>query len=235
MFFFLSVSFFLRAAPKGKPTAFLKFIKFSVSFPSGWFPEAYTRQEGITVPPREKIHQESFRRLHVATVAFFINLSGDAEHFYKWQLVSFWKALTPTCRWVVNSQWRSDEHREKGGQDVGTSGFAKYAPTKFKVKVLIPQSCPTLCDPMDCSPPGSSVHEILQARILEGVAFPFSRESSQPKDQPWGLLLCRQILDLLSHQGGPLLSLGQRLVSTNVDYRVKDAVTTGWIQTESAR
>ena len=89
------------------------------------------------------------------------------------------------------------------------------------------QSCWTLCDPMDCSPPGSSVHEILQARILEGVAFPFSRESSQPMDQPWGLLLCRQILDLLSHQGGPLLSLGQRLVSTNVDYRVKDAVTTG--------
>ena len=36
------------------------------------------------------------------------------------------------------------------------------------------QSCPTLCDPMDCSPPGSSVHGILQARILEWVAMPFS-------------------------------------------------------------
>ena len=80
MFFFLSVSFFLRAAPKGKLTAFLKFIKFSVS-PSGWFPEGNTRQEGITVPPRENIHHESFRRFHVATVTTFINLSGDAEHF----------------------------------------------------------------------------------------------------------------------------------------------------------
>ena len=44
------------------------------------------------------------------------------------------------------------------------------------------QSCPTLCGPMDCSPPGSSVHRILQARILEWVAMPFSRGSSQPRD-----------------------------------------------------
>ena len=42
--------------------------------------------------------------------------------------------------------------------------------------------CPTLCKPMDCSPPGSSVHGILQARILEWVAIPFSRGSSQPRD-----------------------------------------------------
>ena len=40
------------------------------------------------------------------------------------------------------------------------------------------QSCPTLCDPMDCSPPGSSVHRILQARILEWVAMYFSRGTS---------------------------------------------------------
>ena len=38
----------------------------------------------------------------------------------------------------------------------------------------VTQSCPTLCDPMDCSPPGSSVHGILQARILEWVAISFS-------------------------------------------------------------
>ena len=45
------------------------------------------------------------------------------------------------------------------------------------------QSCPSLCDPMDCSPPGSSVHGILQARILEWVAMPSSRGSFQPRDQ----------------------------------------------------
>ena len=48
---------------------------------------------------------------------------------------------------------------------------------------LVAQSCPTLCNPMDCSPPGSSLHGILQARILEWVAMPFSRRSSQPRDQ----------------------------------------------------
>ena len=45
------------------------------------------------------------------------------------------------------------------------------------------QSCPTLCDPMDCSLPGSSVHGVLQARILEWVIIPFSRGSSRPRDQ----------------------------------------------------
>ena len=44
------------------------------------------------------------------------------------------------------------------------------------------QSCPTLCDPLDCSPPDSSVHGILQARILEWVAIPFTRRSSRPGD-----------------------------------------------------
>ena len=45
--------------------------------------------------------------------------------------------------------------------------------------------CPFLCDPTDCSLPGSSVHGILQARILEWVAMPFSRGSSPPRDQTW--------------------------------------------------
>ena len=45
------------------------------------------------------------------------------------------------------------------------------------------QLCPTLCDPMDCSPPGSSVPGILQARILEWIAMPSSRGSSRPRDQ----------------------------------------------------
>ena len=51
-----------------------------------------------------------------------------------------------------------------------------------QVKVKVAQSCPTLCNPVDCSPPGPSVHEVLQARILEWVAIPFSRGSSQLRD-----------------------------------------------------
>ena len=50
---------------------------------------------------------------------------------------------------------------------------------------IVAQLCLTLCDPMDCSPPGSSVHEIFQARILEWVVIPFSRGSSRPRDQTW--------------------------------------------------
>ena len=58
-------------------------------------------------------------------------------------------------------------------------------------------SCLTVCGPMDCSPPDSSVHGILQARILEWVAIPFSRRSSQPRDQTNISVVscvCRQVL-----------------------------------------
>ena len=72
------------------------------------------------------------------------------------------------------------------------------------VYVLVAQLCPTLCDPMNCSPPGSSVHGILQARILEWVASPFSRGIFLTQGLNPGLLNCRQILYNLSHQESPL-------------------------------
>ena len=50
------------------------------------------------------------------------------------------------------------------------------------------QSRPILCSPMECSPPGSSVHGIFQARILKCVAMPSSRGSSRPRDQPMSLM-----------------------------------------------
>ena len=65
------------------------------------------------------------------------------------------------------------------------------------------QSCPTLCDPMDCSLPGSSVHGILQTRILEGVALPFSRGSFQLRD---GTHFLHWQMDFLPEpQGKPLM------------------------------
>ena len=99
---------------------------------------------------------------------------------------------------------------------------------------LAAKSCLTLCDPMDCSPPGCSVHVTSQARILEWVAISFSRGSSRPRDQtqvnclageffstePAGkplftltLPVCRAIL--LSECSGTSpqgLSLGERLI-----------------------
>ena len=53
----------------------------------------------------------------------------------------------------------------------------------LQVKVLVAQSCPTLFHALNCRPPGSSVPETLQARILEWAAIPFSRGSSWPRDQ----------------------------------------------------
>ena len=77
----------------------------------------------------------------------------------------------------------------------------------MRVKSL--QSCLTLWYPMDCSLPGSSVHGILQARILEWDAMPASRGSSRPRDQTYSsCIFCtgRQILYHGSHLGSPLLS-----------------------------
>ena len=54
----------------------------------------------------------------------------------------------------------------------------------MKVKVLVAQLCLTLCDPIDCSLPDSSVHGILQARILEWVAIPFSMDLPDPGIKP---------------------------------------------------
>ena len=59
-----------------------------------------------------------------------------------------------------------------------------HAGTIMNVEVLVTQPCPTLCDPMDHSPPGFSVHGILQARILEWVTIPFLEDLSCPGIEP---------------------------------------------------
>ena len=72
-----------------------------------------------------------------------------------------------------------DETREGGCSETfqyQTEGCILYYPVRVCAKLL--QSCLTVCDPMDCSPPGSSVHGILQSSILEWTAMPSSRGSS---------------------------------------------------------
>ena len=78
------------------------------------------------------------------------------------------------------------------------------------IKLL--QSCPTLCNPMDCNPPGSSVHGILQARTLEWVAIPASRGSSPPGD--WTCVsyisyIGRQVLYCSCHLESPCVGRSQ--------------------------
>ena len=79
-------------------------------------------------------------------------------HVEVWQKTKFCKAII--------FQWKNE-----------SSIWLKY------VKVLVAQSCQTLCDPIDWSSPGSSVHDIIQARILKWVAISFSRGTSHPRDQ----------------------------------------------------
>ena len=87
------------------------------------------------------------------------------------------------------------------------SQFKKYTHTYVKVKWK--RKCQLLCGvqlfatPMDCSPPGSSVHRIFQAIMLEWVAFSLSRGSSWLRDQTWVSCIGRQILYHLSHPGSP--------------------------------
>ena len=98
---------------------------------------------------------------------------------------------------------------------------------------LVIQSYLTLCDPMNCSLPGSSVHGIFQARILEWVAILFSRGSSPTRDQNLGFLhCCRHILYHLSHQGSPDFFYSQRkerVLNTPFVYIDETAPRTGGV------
>ena len=94
---------------------------------------------------------------------------------------------------------------------------------------------------MNCSPPGSSVHGISQARLLEWIAISFSRGSSWPKGRTWlGLLYCWLILYCLSHQGhnirsGPWCWPPSNTTSVARVCKTLCAITTAWFQETSKR
>ena len=89
--------------------------------------------------------------------------------------------------WLDREAWHAAVHGVTKSQtwlsNWTATGLYIYSPWWWWWWCEVTQSCPTLCDPMDCSSPGSSIHGILQARILEWVAISFSRGSSQPRDQ----------------------------------------------------
>ena len=68
-------------------------------------------------------------------------------------------------------------------KDLLYASFGKLTSTHWFMCVLVAQSCLTLCHPMDCGLPSSSVHGILQARILKWIAIPFSKGYSWPRDR----------------------------------------------------
>ena len=87
---------------------------------------------------------------------------------------------------LLKNQWVNEESkRELKNTFWQMKMEIKHTKVYEKVKVLVTQSCLILCNPINCNQPGSSVHGILQARKLEWVAIPFSRASSQPRNQTW--------------------------------------------------
>ena len=86
--------------------------------------------------------------------------------------MTHWLELAPGA-WEVGRPWRA----------LKAVFQIRAEKSLYSSCCLVAQLCPTFCDPMDRSPPGSSAHGISQARILEWVAVPFSRRSFQPRDQ----------------------------------------------------
>ena len=120
-----------------------------------------------------------------------------------WSLKFFTKNLSVGSD--LTSHWQSKQASSWNPEQTGyKSLFPLTVNLGYGVRCggFVSSSCPTLCDPVDCSPPGSFVHGILQARILVWVAISFSRGSSQP------YLLYWQANSLpLSHQGSTICCL----------------------------
>ena len=125
-------------------------------------------------------------------------INGDKAQMFADTVQSYGSLMLRCWMWFLG--------KELGGA-VFTRGMCAAS-----IKALATQSCLTLCNPMDWGLPDSSAHGILQARILEWAAIPFSRGSSQPRDQTWvsriaGRFFFRNpqfphVADL-SHQGSP--------------------------------
>ena len=121
-------------------------------------------------------------------------------YFRKISPVNHW--MRPCCYWLrmcIIKQCLSD---------------LKYTPTIFKLLTGLKDECVcsnipfclTICSPMDCSPPGSSFHGVLQERILEWVAMLSSRESFPPRNRPkvsYVSCISRQVLDHSHCLGSP--------------------------------
>ena len=93
---------------------------------------------------------------------------------YSWDL-GYKKSQSTLDSWLIK--------KKRLFQSIHCSCWGQLIKSAKWKEVKVSHSCPILCDPVDCSPPGSSVHGILQARILEWVAIPFSMGSSPPGDQ----------------------------------------------------
>ena len=118
----------------------------------------------------------------------FLDLWVHHNNFHQLLHVTFMCVWVYLCKLPLPLSYKNTLHLE----------HTQISQDSEKVELLVTQLCPILCNPIDCSPPGSSVHDIIQARIQDWAAIPFSRGSSQPRDRT-RFLHCRQTLYHLSH------------------------------------
>ena len=125
-----------------------------------------------------------------------LKISYVFHHFVYLMFISrekyfmFYFQLSSVCSQIIWYNMPRMDIKVANSQAVGEFtptkplGWVKWPWEVIYITVLVAQLWPTLCNPTDCSPPGFSVHRILQARILEWVAIPFSRGSSRLRDWP---------------------------------------------------
>ena len=112
---------------------------------------------------------------------------GTSQPFFSLRIFQFYiDSLTASTQLQLGTKLQKplgsgkvDRESSVLAKGMGTWTFFSY----MKETVKVARSCPALCSPMDCNLPGSSVHGIPQARVLEWVAISFSRGSSQPGDR----------------------------------------------------
>ena len=104
-------------------------------------------------------------------------MGGNNSKWNNWQRTSLQNIQAAH----VAQYQRNKQLNQKGGQRTKQTFLQRRHESESESEFA--QSCPTLCNPVDCSPPRFSVHEIFQARVLEWVAISFSRRSSWPRDR----------------------------------------------------
>ena len=129
---------------------------------------------------------DTIEQLHFLSITQIVSLSSFLAEFLSFQYLNFYSSMyvllyvNVPC-WISTVMHRSALRAVSINQYLVSVCVPKFCLACVCAKLL--QLCPILCDPVDCNLPDSSVHGILQARILEQVAVPFSRGSPQPRDQ----------------------------------------------------
>ena len=133
-------------------------------------------------------------------------ISVNVSHILYLLFYRNWRECLKLKRWT-NICW-ANVHQRNDGETILKAKKKKFNETIIIICLLkenesgVAQSCPTLCDSIDCSLPGSSVHGIFQARILEWIAISFSR-SSQPRNWTRVSRTVGRHFTHLSHEGSP--------------------------------